>query len=85
MNIPYDSERPAFTPSEYEICVAGRLGSQTALWFANMSVTLNEQTTPTQTILRGYFVDQAALYGSISCARDLGLTLLSVRRLEETR
>ena len=33
--------------------------------------------------LQGYIMDQAALYGLISRARDLGLTLLSVKRLNE--
>ena len=34
------------------------------------------------TLLTGYVVDQAALYGVLMKIRDLGLTLISVQRLE---
>ena len=82
MNIPNDPESVAFTPSDYEICIEGRLGPHSTAWFEDMTLTVNEEATPPQTIIRGYFVDQAALYGLISRARDLGLTLLSVKRLD---
>jgi len=84
LNIQNHPESLAFTPSNYEICVEGRLGSQTSAWFEDMTVTVNEDRSPPQTIIRGYLVDQAALYGLISRARDLGLTLLSVKRIDET-
>jgi len=84
MDTPDNPDSLAFTPSDYEICIEGRLGSQTAAWFEDMTLTVNEETSPPQTIIRGYIIDQAALYGLISRARDLGLTLLSVKRLAET-
>lgn len=84
MNTPENPDSLAFTPSDYEICIKGRLGPQTAAWFEDMTLTVNEETIPPQTIIRGYIVDQAALYGLISRARDLGLTLLSVKRLAES-
>jgi hypothetical protein len=84
MNMPNDQTSQAFTPSEYEIRIKGRLDSSAAIWFEDLSLMIDEKVTPTQTIIRGHFVDQAALYGSISRARDLGLMLLSVRRLDET-
>ena len=83
MNTPDNPDSLAFTPSDYEICIEGRLGSQTSAWFWDMTVTINEETIPPQTIIQGYIVDQAALYGLISRARDLGLTLLWVKRLDE--
>ena len=83
MNIPNHPDSLAFTPSDYEICIEGRLGPHTAAWFEDMAVTINEETSPPQTIIRGYILDQPALYGLINRARDLGLTLLSVRRLDE--
>ena len=83
MNTPNHPVSLAFTPSDYEICIEGRLGSQSVAWFEDMALSFNEETTPTQTIIRGYFVDQAALYGLISRVRDLGLTLISVKRLAE--
>jgi hypothetical protein len=82
MNIPNDPENLAFTPSDYEICIEGRLGPHAAAWFADMTLTVDEQSTPPQTVIHGYFVDQAALYGLISRARDLGLTLVSVKRID---
>ena len=77
------SKKPSFTPSDYEFRITGRLSPQTATWFEDMTLTLNEETDPPQTLIRGHIVDQAALYGLISRARDLGLTLVSVKRLEE--
>jgi len=84
MNTLNDPENPAFTPSNYEICIEGRLGPHAAVWFEDMTLMVDDETLPSQTVIRGYFVDQAALYGLIGRARDLGLTLLSVKRLDET-
>ena len=71
------------TPGYYEICVGGRLSEQAAIWFEDMTLTANEDPSPPQTIIQGYIVDQAALFGLISRVRDLGLTLISVKRLDE--
>ncbi len=70
------------SPAYYEICINGYLSPQYASWFEEMTITVNEETSPPQTIIRGYVSDQAALYGLISRVRDLGLTLLSVKRIE---
>lgn len=69
-------------PNTYELCISGLLGPQTASWFEDMALTFDENTTPPQTILRGSITDQAALYGLINRARDLGLTLLSVNPIK---
>ena len=69
--------------AHYEICVGGRLSEQAAIWFEDMTLIINQEPTPPQTIIRGYIVDQAALFGLISRVRDLGLTLISVKRLDE--
>jgi hypothetical protein len=71
----------ASTPAYYEICVNGRLGRQSSIWFDDMAVTVDEGTMPPRTVIYGRVRDQAALYGLISRARDLGLTLLSVKRV----
>jgi hypothetical protein len=68
-------------PVEYEFRVRGRLTSS-APWFEGMDITVDEGALPPQTILRGSIVDQAALYGLINRIRDLGLTMLSVKRIE---
>jgi hypothetical protein len=47
-----------------------------------MDISADEAHTPVQTIIKGYIEDQAALHGLISRIRDLGLTLLSVNRIE---
>jgi hypothetical protein len=69
-------------PICYEICVDGRLGRQSAAWFEGMAVVVDEEVVPPQTVIRGFVRDQAALYGLISRTRDLGLTLMSVKRVE---
>jgi hypothetical protein len=48
-----------------------------------MDVTMDESSSPVQTIIQGPMRDQAALYGLISRIRDLSLTLLSVNRVEK--
>ncbi len=70
-------------PSYYEICIKGRLSEQATIWFEDMTLTINEETSPPQTIISGHIVDQAALYGLISRIRDLGLTLLSVKHINK--
>lgn len=63
----------------YEIQVREQIDEQWAAWFDGLALTQGEDNS---TFLRGPLVDQAALYGLLERMRDLGLTLLSVRRLE---
>ena len=67
----------------YRICVRGRLSQTGAAWFEGFTLTVDETTTPLQTCLEGPVMDQAALHGLISRIRDLGLTLISVQRIDE--
>lgn len=77
------STSPDFSgPAHYEMCVNGRLSRQAAAWFEGMTLTIDESQSPPQTIISGYVRDQTALYGLISRARDLGLTLVFVRRTQ---
>ncbi len=69
-------------PAYYEFRVSGRLSEQGASWFEGMDMAVDETLTPAQTIIYGYLEDQAALHGLISRIRDLGLTLVSVNRIE---
>ena len=78
-------KNPTFAPGHCELRISGHLGSQTIAWFEDMTLTVNEETNPPHTIIQGYIVDQAALYGLINRARDLGLTLLSVKHIEQNR
>jgi hypothetical protein len=69
-------------PTCYEIRVNDRLGPRSTIWFDDMTITIVEETEAPQTIIRGYVRDQAALYGLINRARDLGLTLMSVNPVD---
>jgi hypothetical protein len=85
MNEIPDDFRIELFPAEtvYELRISGRLGDSTQTWFEDMDVTVDESSSPVQTIIQGPMRDQAALYGLISRIRDLGLTLLSVNRVEK--
>ena len=62
----------------YEITVEGCLDqAHWPRWFGGLTVTPKEDGT---TVLLGPVTDQAALYGLLGKARDLGLTLISVQR-----
>ena len=69
----------------YRICVRGRLSQTGAAWFEGFTLTMDETTSPLQTCLQGPVMDQAALHGLLSRIRDLGLTLITVQRMDERR
>lgn len=69
-------------PSYYEFRVYGRLSPQSTPWFEGLDISADEALNPVETIIQGYIEDQAALHGLISRIRDLGLTLVSVNRIE---
>ena len=64
----------------YEIILKENLEPRRLSDFSNMEI---HQNSKEQTILTGELADQAALFGLLSRIRDLGLTLLSLRKLEE--
>jgi hypothetical protein len=66
-------------PIVYEIRLKGHLDSQWADWFEGLSITLEENG---DTLLTGPVVDQAALHGLLKKVRDLGMTLVSVNRVQ---
>lgn len=65
--------------STYEIRVEGLLDSLWVEWFGDMTIT---HVDGVETILTGELADQAALHGVIERVRDLGLNLISVRRVD---
>jgi hypothetical protein len=66
----------------YEIRVEGILDERWSSWFDGLDVrTLGEN----ETIIVGPVADQAALHGLLSRVNDLGLVLISVRRIEDDR
>ncbi len=62
-------------PTIYQIRLKGQLGQQWSAWFADMTITLQDNG---ETLLEGPVVDQAALHGLLRKVRDLGLPLLAV-------
>jgi len=62
----------------YQILIKEALDPEWSAWFDDMTIT---RDTAGATILEGPVIDQAALYGLIGRARDLGLTLLAVNRV----
>ena len=63
----------------YEIRIKGHLGPQWAEWFEGLAITPEANG---DTLLTGPVIDQAALHGLLRRVRDLGVTLLSVTRVE---
>lgn len=68
------------TIKNYEIRVKGHLGKNAAIWFEEFQIEYCENG---ETILRGPIIDQAALFGILTCIRDLGLTLKLVREEDD--
>ena len=64
--------------AHYEIRVGGVLGSQWAAWFGGLQVSDDGE----ETVITGLLADQPALHGLLTKIRDLGLCLISVRRLD---
>jgi hypothetical protein len=64
---------------DYEIRVRGVLDSGWSAWFDGLRLTSDESG---QTVIAGPVADQAALHGLLAKVRDLGLELLSVRRID---
>ena len=65
-------------PAWYEIRVAGVLDSRWAAWFDGLEVSGHSE----ETVIFGLLTDQPALHGLLAKVRDLGLTLIAVRRLD---
>ncbi len=66
-------------PAIYQIRLKGHLGAHWAIWFSEMTITLEENG---DTRLTGPVADQAALHGLLRKVRDLGMPLLSVVSIE---
>ena len=62
----------------YEIRIQGHLDQRWAGWFDGLTLTLEDNG---DTLLTGRVVDQAALHGLLRKVRDLGMPLVSVRRV----
>ncbi len=63
----------------YEIRVEENLSDHWSEWLEGMSMRTNAKN---ETVMTGGLPDQAALYGVLMKIHNLGLTLVSVRRME---
>ena len=64
-------------PARYVIHLEGVLEARWSDWFGGLTV----ETEADETILSGTLPDQSALHGLLDKARDLGVSVISVRRL----
>ena len=70
-----------YGPAVYQIKVKGKLGNQWSDWFEGLTFEY-EQSVTTMT---GKVLDQSALHGLLVRVRDLGLPLISVKRIESSQ
>ncbi|WP_199235107.1 hypothetical protein [Kribbella sp. VKM Ac-2568] len=63
------------SPIGYEIRIEGVLDPS---WFEDLNVRSDDR----QTVILGRFADQSALHGLLARIRDLGVRLISVRRVD---
>ena len=69
-------------PATYRIEVEGRLDGNWSVWFDDMTLTAERgEDGITITTLTGTVVDQPALHSLLARIRDLGLSLLLVKRV----
>jgi hypothetical protein len=69
------------SPARYEIRAEGVLDKRWTAWFEGLQVTREGS----QTVISGPLPDQPALHGVLIKVRDLGMCLISVRRLDQDR
>ena len=82
MSRPPAGAAPAEPLARYELRVQGVLDDRWSAWFDGLQVSSDQAG---QTTIAGTVADQAALHGLLTKIRDLGLPLLSVRRLDPDR
>lgn len=73
------TDHPDRFASIYEIRVRGELAPDWSACFGGLRVECDQGDT----VIVGRVPDQSALHGLLAKVRDLGLTLLSVRVVEE--
>lgn len=66
----------------YEIRVKSHVNVDWAAWFNGLTIT---HVGDDETLLSGELPDQSALHGVLAQVRDLNLTLISVKRIENLK
>jgi hypothetical protein len=72
-----------YWPAWYEVRIAESLEDRWRPWFLDLDLAPVPDAAGPGTLLRGKLRDQAELFGALTRVRDLNLTLLEVRRMEE--
>jgi len=65
-------------PADYQIVVRGYLQSHWSEWFEDVTI----ESAGAMTTITAKAIDQPALHGLLIRVRDLGLPLISVKRVE---
>ena len=73
------TEYTDMSTTTYRIRVKGRLDERWSDWFNGFTISYPAED---ETLLSGPVRDQAALHGMLAKIRDLGLSLLSINRVE---
>lgn len=79
MSEKHNPENIVRQPINYQIRLEEHLDRQWTNWFEGIAISMEDNN---QTLLTCQVVDQAALHGLLKKVRDLGLTLISVIRVE---
>jgi len=79
MSNRFDLKEDPGQPLVYQIRVKSHLDSDWTDWFEGLTIT---QEADGDTLLTGPVVDQAALHGLLKKVRDLGMSLVSVNRVQ---
>jgi hypothetical protein len=69
-------------PTDYQLRIAGHLDQHWSAWFGNLDLAHEDDGT---TSLTGAIADQAELHGLLSKIRDLGVTLISLTVVDQSR
>jgi hypothetical protein len=63
----------------YQIRIKGHLDDRLSNWFEGMTIILEDNG---ETVISGPVVDQTELHDLLKQVRDLGMTLISVNRVQ---
>jgi hypothetical protein len=72
-------------PARYQVCLQGQVSSDWSDWLSDLVVVVEDHDQAAVTILNGTVKDQAALFGLLSFIRDLGVPLISINYLPESK
>ncbi|MFC1959912.1 hypothetical protein ACFLYO_04310 [Chloroflexota bacterium] len=81
MSETHVSTENQYEPGLYEIRIKGHLDDRWTDWFG-LTITLEENG---DTVLTGPVIDQAALHGLLKKVRNLGMSLISVNRVDPSQ